>query len=73
VRVSNQIAQNLYHKYEFEVFGTKPNYYRNNSEDAYDMRLNLEDTAMRQRFERRFAELQVRHQFVDTYTDAARA
>lgn len=70
VRVSNTVAQNLYRKYEFEIAGVKPNYYRNNNEDAYDMRLNLQDAAMRRRFQQRFAKLQARHQFVDLYSDA---
>src|SRR5690606_20053697 len=55
VRVTNTIAQNLYRKYEFEIFGTKPNYYRLDNEDAYDMRLDLTDKAMIARFKRRFA------------------
>jgi [ribosomal protein S18]-alanine N-acetyltransferase len=71
VRVSNTIAQNLYQKYEFQAVALKPQYYRNNNEDAYDMRLNLEDTAMRARFDQRFAELQARHGFADLYTDTA--
>lgn len=41
VRVSNEIAQTLYRKYGFEVFGTKPDYYHHDREDAYDMRLML--------------------------------
>ena len=69
VRVGNAVAQHLYRKYEFEVAGVKPNYYRNNSEDAYDMRLNLADAGIVARFRQRFAALQARHQFVDTYSD----
>jgi ribosomal-protein-alanine N-acetyltransferase len=34
VRVSNTVAQNLYHKYGFEVVGRRPGYYRDNNEDA---------------------------------------
>jgi ribosomal-protein-alanine N-acetyltransferase len=71
VRVTNTVAQNLYRKYEFDVAGVKPNYYRNNNEDAYDMRLNLDDAALRERFHRRYAALQARHGFVDLYTEAA--
>ncbi|MBN1121618.1 MAG: ribosomal protein S18-alanine N-acetyltransferase [Anaerolineae bacterium] len=37
VRVSNTIAQNLYHKYGFEVTGRRKGYYRDNHEDAYYM------------------------------------
>ncbi len=34
VRVSNTVAQNLYHKYGFQVVGRRPRYYRDNDEDA---------------------------------------
>jgi ribosomal-protein-alanine N-acetyltransferase len=34
VRVSNQIAINLYNKYHFHVVGCRPRYYRDNNEDA---------------------------------------
>jgi ribosomal-protein-alanine N-acetyltransferase len=34
VRISNQIAINLYRKHDFEVVGTRPRYYRDNNEDA---------------------------------------
>lgn len=68
VRVSNTVAQNLYRKYAFETQGVKVNYYRNNNEDAYDMRLNLDDTARQARFDQQFAALQARYGFVDLYT-----
>ncbi|MBI5666860.1 MAG: ribosomal protein S18-alanine N-acetyltransferase [Chloroflexi bacterium] len=68
VRVSNVRAQNLYRKYEFETTSVKPKYYRNNNEDAYDMRLALTAGA-RARFNDRYAALQVRHGFVDAYSD----
>ncbi len=68
VRVSNEIAQNLYTKYEFRTVGTKPNYYRLDNEDAYDMRLDLTDEAMLARFDQRYAALQARIAFVDEYT-----
>lgn len=68
VRVSNVRAQNLYRKYEFETSSVKPKYYRNNNEDAYDMRLAL-TPGVRVRFNERFAALQARHGFVDTYSD----
>lgn len=70
VRVSNTVAQNLYAKYEFKTIAVKPKYYRNNNEDAYDMRLDLTDEAMIARFDRRFTALQERHGFIDLYTDA---
>ncbi|HLJ66388.1 MAG TPA: ribosomal protein S18-alanine N-acetyltransferase [Chloroflexota bacterium] len=37
VRVSNDVAQRLYHKYGFERVGTRPRYYSDNNEDAYIM------------------------------------
>jgi ribosomal-protein-alanine N-acetyltransferase len=67
VRVSNTKAQNLYHKYNFETVGTKSHYYRNNNEDAYDMRLPL-TAANRQRTGERFLALQTHHTFADLYT-----
>ena len=70
VRVSNTVAQNLYHKYGFEVVGTKPNYYHSNNEDAYDMRLEMTTIPnYRATFEARFQELIERHDFTDLYTD----
>ncbi|HLV34707.1 MAG TPA: ribosomal protein S18-alanine N-acetyltransferase [Spirillospora sp.] len=69
VRVTNTIAQNLYRKYEFEIFGTKPNYYRLDNEDAYDMRLDLTDKAMIARFKRRFAAIRAQQPFIDLYSE----
>jgi ribosomal-protein-alanine N-acetyltransferase len=37
VRVSNEVAQNLYHKYGFRREGVRPRYYSDNNEDAYIM------------------------------------
>lgn len=37
VRVSNDVALNLYHKYGFEITGKRRNYYRDNLEDAHVM------------------------------------
>jgi ribosomal-protein-alanine N-acetyltransferase len=34
VRVSNQAAVNLYHKFGFQIVGRRPKYYRDNEEDA---------------------------------------
>lgn len=71
VRVSNVVAQNLYKKYGFETVGTKSNYYHNNNEDAYDMRLYFDHNiaAYRAAFEPRYEALKARHHFVDQYTD----
>jgi ribosomal-protein-alanine N-acetyltransferase len=67
VRVSNTLAQNLYRKYEFETTSIKPKYYRNNDEDAYDMRLRLSPD-MNTRMKDRYAALQAHHAFRDHYT-----
>ncbi len=40
VRVSNIIAQNLYHKYNFKIVHTRREYYSDNKEDAFVMRLD---------------------------------
>jgi len=37
VRVSNQVAQDLYRKYSFEIVSRRKRYYTNNNEDAYIM------------------------------------
>jgi ribosomal-protein-alanine N-acetyltransferase len=37
VRVSNQLAQDLYRKYGFEIVGERKNYYSDNGEDAFIM------------------------------------
>lgn len=72
VRVSNVVAQNLYRKYEFQVVGVKQRYYRNNDEDAYDMRLDLTDEAAVARFDQRLAALQARQPFIDRYSGGDR-
>ena len=69
VRVSNVVAQRLYEKYAFETLAVKPKYYHNNGEDAYDMRLNLEDNSTYvARFERRYRELLAQHGVEDLYS-----
>lgn len=37
VRISNIVAQNLYHKYGFVITGGRKHYYRDNGEDAHIM------------------------------------
>ena len=69
VRVSNVAAQTLYKKYEFEIVDTKPRYYHNNGEDAYDMRLNLNDLARRERIHKRFADLIYEYDVADRYSE----
>ena len=44
VRVSNQIAQELYRKYGFEMTGRRKNYYSDNNEDALIMTTPLVTT-----------------------------
>lgn len=68
VRVSNTKAQNLYHKYHFENLGVKPQYYRNNNEDAYDMRLKINEPMACAAFETTYVALLAQHGFVDHYT-----
>lgn len=48
VRVSNQVAQNLYHKYGFQKVGTRRGYYRDNHEDAYMMSVTPLNAAYRE-------------------------
>jgi ribosomal-protein-alanine N-acetyltransferase len=69
VRVSNSVAQNLYRKYEFETVDLRPSYYRNNNEDAYDMRLPLPNDAMHTRFNQRWQQLIDQYNFTDFYTE----
>ena len=41
VRKSNEVAKNLYYKIGFKSLGIRPNYYRDNQEDAVIMYKNL--------------------------------
>lgn len=68
VRVSNAVAQRLYDKYEFKTVATKANYYRSDKEDAYDMRLDLRDSALLARFRERYRALGQKQAFVDSYS-----
>jgi [ribosomal protein S18]-alanine N-acetyltransferase len=68
VRVSNTSAQNLYRKYEFQTASVKAKYYRNNNEDAYDMRLDLGQSGVKARFTERLAALHDTHPFEDAYS-----
>jgi ribosomal-protein-alanine N-acetyltransferase len=67
VRVSNLTAQNLYKKYGFRIYSTRQRYYRDNGEDAYEMRLTLDKLA-RSQFEVNFARLKEQIPFDDQYT-----
>ncbi len=67
VRVSNTRAQNLYRKYDFQRVGIKAQYYRNNNEDAYDMRLRIDKQTICEQFEARYNGLLSQYLFVDLY------
>jgi ribosomal-protein-alanine N-acetyltransferase len=68
VRVSNQRARNLYHKYGFAVVDVQRGYYRNNHEDAYIMRLNLLNKRARAQIRQLHAQLLANHPYTDLYT-----
>jgi ribosomal-protein-alanine N-acetyltransferase len=70
VRVSNTVAQNLYKKYGFETTAVKRGYYRDNNEDAYDMRVNL-DEAARAALTARITALMRTRDVTDRYTTAS--
>jgi [ribosomal protein S18]-alanine N-acetyltransferase len=67
VRVSNEVAQRLYHKYRFATVTTKTKYYRSNNEDAYDMRVTFSE-AYREFFPQQFQAVQMRTPFLDRYS-----
>lgn len=69
VRVSNVVAQKLYQKYGFQTVATKAKYYHSNNEDAYEMRLNLENRYYVAHFEERFTKLIEHHELIDQFTD----
>lgn len=58
VRVSNQLAQNLYKKYGFTVRGLRKAYYTDNREDAYIM---TTDSVRDQSYGEAFADLVEQH------------
>lgn len=68
VRVGNDPAIALYEKYHFQEFGIKQRYYRDNGEDAYDMRVSPINAAYRRWFEAQWAGLQDRLACVDVFT-----
>jgi ribosomal-protein-alanine N-acetyltransferase len=68
VRVSNRRAQKLYEKYAFKTVDVKKRYYRNNGEDAYDMRLDLHEPTACSQFEAQYATLFTEHQLVDIFS-----
>jgi ribosomal-protein-alanine N-acetyltransferase len=68
VRVSNEPAIALYRKYGFEFRGVKVSYYRDNGEDAYDMRVSQVDDAYRSLFKHAWQDLQQRTSFEDSFS-----
>ena len=68
VRVSNQRAQKLYQKYDFQTVDVKRHYYRNNGEDAYDMRMDIHSDLVCSHFETRYDSLFTRHQLMDVFS-----
>ena len=70
VRVSNSVAQSLYLKYGFNRVARKKNYYRSDSEDAWDMRVSLDHTT-KLRFQRLYEKLRIQHDFRDAYSRSA--
>ena len=71
VRVSNAVAQKLYHKYGFSQHGRKRNYYRSDNEDAFDMRMQL-DYSGRRKLEGQYRELRGRVDVRDAFSGARR-
>jgi ribosomal-protein-alanine N-acetyltransferase len=58
VRTSNIPAQNLYHKYHFQMVGLRRRYYSDNNEDAFIMSAdNIQSMAYRRYLEKRSADL----------------
>jgi [ribosomal protein S18]-alanine N-acetyltransferase len=68
VRITNEVAQNLYRKYAFNTVAVKPRYYRDNGEDAYDMRVMF-DSQNRVEYHRRFTALKVKFGFENAYVN----
>lgn len=68
VRISNRRAQSLYEKYAFQTVDIKPRYYRNNDEDAYDMRIDIHDSLACRDFTIRYNALFRRHQLTDIFS-----
>jgi ribosomal-protein-alanine N-acetyltransferase len=67
VRVSNSVAQQLYRKYGFTIADIRNRYYRD-KEDAYDMRLDLENQATVENCQRLWQSIKDTLQVDDRYT-----
>lgn len=68
VRVTNLAAQTLYRKYQFEVVDTHYEYYRDNDEDAYIMKVRLLDEAYQDFLRERWALMRQKFDFEDKYS-----
>jgi [ribosomal protein S18]-alanine N-acetyltransferase len=68
VRESNTVAQSLYRKYDFVIYGVKQGYYHHNNEDAYDMRLHLTEQSIRA-FRQQHEKIRQKISFRDSYSD----
>jgi ribosomal-protein-alanine N-acetyltransferase len=68
VRVSNESAISLYHKYEYEIVGQRKKYYRDNDEDAFLMHLAPLDEAYQARLAARLDKLRARVDYTDALT-----
>lgn len=68
VRVSNTGAQALYRKYQFEIMATHYEYYRDNDEDAYIMRVPRLDQPYQEFLRARWSALCDKFDFKDRYT-----
>jgi [ribosomal protein S18]-alanine N-acetyltransferase len=68
VRVTNSNALNLYRKYEFEIVGRRKNYYRDNSEDAFQMHLSPLNESYRFRYNLRVDKLKERVSYINLLT-----
>ena len=73
VRVSNSVAQNLYHKYGFKEAGVRKRYYSDNHEDAYIMWTEeIQSPGYRERFARLSRELRDRFEHEAREEDVTR-
>ena len=69
VRISNQLAQNLYYKYGFEIVGRRKGYYRDNREDAWMMSVTSSEPAYVERLRALGAALGQHVDVIDEWTE----
>jgi [ribosomal protein S18]-alanine N-acetyltransferase len=68
VRLSNTVAQTLYHKYGYVKSEIIPRYYHDNAEDAYLMKIPALDDTYRTQFRTHVAALARRLKFEDQFS-----